>query len=198
MEKWRSLLSQIKFTGTEYPTFTDAEIEAFEQKTGISLPQDYKDFCKVFGAGSFGTEYQGEEYHIYSLDQDFSEERLGFLLEHWQGELEHSLEMISEYNSKSVLEPSAIENLIELLRQAFTFGGYLGLYFVWDLNSYDIWIVSIDYLDSYNLGSDFFEFVHDFCLGKSLHKYDCMSEWMRPWSHCDTSNQEIGFKRFPC
>jgi hypothetical protein len=195
MEKWRSLLAQIKFTGAEHPTFTDAEIEAFEQQTGIILPQDYKDFCKVFGSGRFS-----DAYSIYSLDYDFSEECVDDLVFHWISHKEHCQKMIREYDIKDIDDPIYTDQLIALLKRAFIFGAGLGLFFLWDLSTYNIWIVHLNFTDHYNLGTDFFKFIKDFCLGINHPDYKFIPECLRPWHSIEPDsydNYEVEFLRHP-
>ncbi|AFY70064.1 hypothetical protein Pse7367_1786 [Thalassoporum mexicanum PCC 7367] len=197
MDKWRSLLSQINFTGAEYPTFTDTEIEEFEQKTGIILPQDCKDYCKVFGNGMFS-----ELYDINCLNAKMAEECKDDLLISWNMERDSLTKLINRFgiSKEEEEELTQVNQIIELITRSFVFASKEEQFFLWDLDSYNnlnrsykIWTVELELPYFYCIGSDFFEFARDFCLGLNRHKYDYMHTSMRPEIYEDL----VGFERFP-
>jgi SMI1-KNR4 cell-wall len=55
MEKWYELLKDASVKKTQYLTSSD-DLQAFEIDNNISLPEEYKGFCQVFGTGIFGNE----------------------------------------------------------------------------------------------------------------------------------------------
>jgi hypothetical protein len=50
MEKWYELLKDASVKKTQYLTSSD-DLQAFEIDNNISLPEEYKGFCQVFGTG---------------------------------------------------------------------------------------------------------------------------------------------------
>lgn len=55
MKKWYELLKDANVRKTQYLISSD-DLQTFERGNNISLPEEYKEFCQVFGSGSFGNE----------------------------------------------------------------------------------------------------------------------------------------------
>ena len=57
LEKWKLLLCEVDIIMTYQEclsTLNQKQIENFESITNLVLPQEYKEFCQVFGSGEFG------------------------------------------------------------------------------------------------------------------------------------------------
>ncbi|MGB8689037.1 MAG: SMI1/KNR4 family protein [Microcoleus sp.] len=137
-------------------TLTEDQLQKFESEVGFILPQGYREFCQVFGAGRFGW----DGFFVNCPDVDDIEGHLG--------ENESLLESckyndISEWSSE----------IKELLNNAYLFGGGGGLVaFIFDLRTYreedrscDIYGVDSSNNFICHLGRDFFEFIRDICIG---------------------------------
>lgn len=83
--QWKELLGKLQIQGTIVPVDSDV-IETFESEQKIQLPQSYKEFCVLFGAGEFGKEFpiavpgfpkdKGKRYsleHLQRLGKDYQE-----------------------------------------------------------------------------------------------------------------------------
>ena len=176
METWLNLLAQIEII--ELPSgsdiWTQEELSQFEKETDIILPQNYKEYCQVFGSGQFG-DYM-TIYAPYPYLSSMS--------------LENIKEEIVEFPEPQHGKKMNVESLNELLNSAFVFGtnSICDIAF-WDLRTYsdsdrnyDIYFANSDYFggDIYLLGRDFYEFVRDFCLG--LKSYEVLPADKRPRS----------------
>ena len=56
-KKWFALLDQVTVMHRKEPkmhTITEAQLEQFESLAAFALPQEYKEYCQVFGTGEFG------------------------------------------------------------------------------------------------------------------------------------------------
>jgi SMI1 / KNR4 family (SUKH-1) len=49
---WDGLKDRVTLIGDELRVVSDKELDAFESETGFKLPESYRQFCKVFGAGT--------------------------------------------------------------------------------------------------------------------------------------------------
>jgi hypothetical protein len=56
------------------PTLTEAQLKDFESSIGLILPQGYREFCQVLGAGKFGL---ARSFFIDSPELDNIEAQLG-------------------------------------------------------------------------------------------------------------------------
>jgi hypothetical protein len=170
MNKWSLLLRQIKFGNDkhEYDISNSASylrtveleyLNEFEQKNGITLPQEYKIFCQVFGTGAFGC----SGFCIYTPDL---EENIKCV----------RTEMIDSYHDMYTNQRYDIsDEARHTIENSYRFGvgqGYIE--FIFDLKSYNDLDLSYDIYVLYcsangssrYLGRDFFVFVRDYCLGK--------------------------------
>lgn len=165
MQKWQELLAQLEVFGNEGSTLNEEYLLRFERETGLILPDDYKKFCQVFGAGRFG-----DFLNIYCPPHNPQ-----FYLETLKHEATRthvSLEKL-EKNMK-------VEAIIHLVEAGFVLGDDSGSSIVFfDLNSYkesdkscDIYWASCPDFEGeiYRIGRDFFEFICDFCLGTKSYE----------------------------
>ena len=176
METWLNLLAQIEII--ELPSgsdiWTQEELSQFEKETDIILPQNYKEYCQVFGSGQFG-----DYMTIYAPYPHLS-----------SMSLENIKEDIAEFPDPEHGKMMNVESLKQLLNCAFVFGGNpMSDTVFWDLRtysdsdkSYDIYLANADCFDGgiYLVGRDFYEFVRDFCLG--LKSYKFLPAFKRPRS----------------
>lgn len=174
MQRWRDLLSGLEIIESSSDClFTEDELIESEAKLGFILPAAYKEFCQVFGSGSFG---------------DFIE----ILCPTFDTVASSTYGIEAMKSSRVMLSISQKENIdtnsiLALLDSAFTFGGNDAYTALWDLRtygeidqSYDIyWTLSSIYPgENYLVGRDFFEFVRDFCLGEK--PYEVLPEDTQP------------------
>ncbi|MBV6624917.1 MAG: SMI1/KNR4 family protein [Rivularia sp. (in: Bacteria)] len=54
LSDWQELFEKIVVYRGNLTLATNEEIIAFEERTGIILPEGYKEYCQVFGAGEIG------------------------------------------------------------------------------------------------------------------------------------------------
>lgn len=174
-QKWYSLLAQMEILGNQKGTLNEETILTFEKETGIILPNEYKEFCQIFGGGTFGSfvsilrpsshMLEMSSLTLYAIKTDFR-----------------------EYLWKKTEDTStkATERILDFaLRFAEDyFSNYIA---IWDLRtynkldqSYDIYWLKWDGFegDIYYLGRSVFEFVRDFCLG--MKSYEILPESMHP------------------
>ena len=54
--KWQTLFEEVEIidSGFDSEIWNIDKIYEFEKNTEITLPEDYKEFCQVFGTGKFG------------------------------------------------------------------------------------------------------------------------------------------------
>jgi hypothetical protein len=168
---WQDLIQDLnlKFIGDESRRgiCTDEQLSAFEQERSIILPNDYKEFCKIFGTGSVG-----DWLLIFCPGYD----RL------ISGQ--EDLLLTSNYIRRSPSDALDVDQQkIGLLENGFVFGDDSGSrLLVWDLRSYseqdfsyDIYWVLWDSPDSEILeediklvGRSFFDFVRTVCYGSRI------------------------------
>jgi WD40 repeat protein len=174
IEKWLALINQLEVIenaeGSEI--WSEAELQKFEFEASIILPENYKEFCQVFGTGLFG-----EYMRIYCPDSVICNLLLNSIKDEINKLAAPKYEKIFDFTS-----------LAKLFDSAFVFGDTLSENVVfWDLRtydefdkSYDIYIANSDCFDGkvYKVGRDFYEFVRDFCLG--MKSYEVLPESMRP------------------
>ena len=162
LEKWNLLLSQVEVIRDELSpsllTLTEAELLQFESRSGLTLPQEYKEYCQVFGDGRFG----GNMFFIEIPEPENVEAQLTSNA--------NILNAGESYNKWPI-------GITELLESAYLFGGGQSKFsFIFDLKSYDDKDKSCDiyglssesYLEFISrIGRSFFVFVRDFCIGKN-------------------------------
>jgi hypothetical protein len=170
LRKWKDLKQDSKLeiviseSATKMKLNKINEIEAFESFTKIVLPNEYKEFCLVFGEGIFGVNlfniwclpFYDLIDGIFSFDHDIILNcKAGC---HWEKSFENKIE-------------SAL---------FFGRGDKYGTYFMFDLSSYspkdlsyDIYGMNCDTLNysnqestgiSYFLGRSFFRFIKEICI----------------------------------
>ncbi|MDY7007305.1 MAG: SMI1/KNR4 family protein [Cyanobacteriota bacterium] len=170
IEKWQNLLAQLETIENEgLGIWSEERLLAFEAKTGITLPADYKYFCQVFGLGMFCN------YWRISLYPDKKNSRKEMLLT--------EIDELSDSVASPTMDKISLKNLVT---NALIFGNTVNSHLMfWDLRtyserdrSYDIYFGDIIYADVYQVGRNFFEFVRDFCLG--MKSYEVLPEWMYP------------------
>lgn len=166
MQRWRSLLNSLEIVENKgHCLSTEEQLIEFEARLGFVLPAAYKEFCQVFGGGTFGNfidiwcpTSQDAAYN-YKTDT-----------------LRDSIEILSSASRES----NDVASIQVLLDSAFIFGGNDSYTALWDLRtyreadqSYDIyWILSRIYPGEIHLVCrDFFEFVQDFCLGAKSYEF---------------------------
>ncbi|MEM9539470.1 MAG: SMI1/KNR4 family protein [Cyanobacteria bacterium P01_E01_bin.42] len=174
MGKWEKLMRCLKFyESRSIQSLTEDKIVGFEIQNRIHLPQEYRNFLRVFGAGRFGDfiEIYRPSSHTYHRVSEIT--------------LEWAREYIKEYPSKDVVWDRELD---DLLSHAFIFGGDDRTnYVLWDLrsyqssdDSYDIfWLDGVDFIDDgidysndvvYKIGRDFYEFICNFCCGLESYR----------------------------
>ena len=178
-DKWLSLVRELKVTGAKESSCSASEVKRLEVELGVIFPVGYKEYCEVFGAGELG----GFIRVFCPCFTDVPEQARNttFTLGSLQGSggleaLEQELDWETDRQIKghSRVDGTRLSLLKRILSQAFAFGDDPNAHiYMWDLTSYndsdrscDIYMVPTDDLDGTRLvGRDFFEFVHDFCLG---------------------------------
>lgn len=182
MQQWQNFLSQLQLINSGCEITDLADLLRFEIHHNIILPQEYKEYCQVFGTGRLGY-----GMHIYTLTP--------YLVKHSEETLATLIEDLELFPSNDVVRDQSLKNL---LQAGFVFADDSGAHVaLWDLRtyrnedkSYDIYWVDIDLVsDADRIGRSFFEFVSDFCLGKS--PYEFLPEAKRP-----PSNQPQIFESF--
>lgn len=177
IEKWEKLICCLKFYESHSIQILNKDkIAGFETDNRIHLPQDYKDFIRVFGAGCFG-----DFIRIYS-PSSYTYRRIS------ESNLEWTRSYIKEYPSKDIEWDRELD---DLLNNAFIFGGDdRGNSILWDLrsykrsdDSYDIfWLDGYGMIDEgeegndvvFKIGRDFYKFICNFCCG--LESYRILSD----------------------
>lgn len=173
MQKWLNLIQDINIlqASSKQLTVGQSEISNFEAKTGIILPDEYKNYYQVFGSGRFG-----DSVSIHYVSP--------YLVEVSKKFVELIKQEIKDYPSKNELRD---RELINWLNSILIFGSDdRGNIAAWDLssfdrskNAYDIYWIRQEHFEDeiYKISSDFFEFVNDFCLGKQ--SFNFLPEYMR-------------------
>ena len=166
MQRWQSLLEEIRVPGSgRLYTFSEEEIVSFEALHGITLPKDYRDFCKTFGSGSVGSSLT-----IYCLPGDQSD------VADFRQEMEDSKDVEGSELSYRIRDGEALDltTTSRILDHAFVFGHTDGgESLIWDLqsysstdDSYDIYMTRLeDFPGVSKVGRNFFEFVQLYGLG---------------------------------
>ncbi len=163
-KKWHEILEDIEIVeeNGEKEVWSKEQLLYFEQETGVLLPEQYKVFCELFGTGYFGDDC---DYVRIECPHPNSFEI--FII---------SIKKEIEWFPGSAINGD-IKNdklLQELFDNAFVFGDTpCSNIFFWDLrtynsldDSYDIYLANSDCFEGvYWVGRDFYEFIHDFCLG---------------------------------
>lgn len=187
LEQWKQLLNLIEI---EEPIPKEKvncpkDCSIFEEYLGFTLPVAYQEFCHIFGTGRFGDiinlECPDWEYIKYQND--------------------------AIKNIKNDVEEAPFTNqeekneYLNLLNSCFMFGSNDWICIaIWDLrtyspidDSYDIYWIDIETFGNnfFRIGRNFYEFIHDFCLG--FKSYNFIPEEMRP----NPSPEDLIFVRLP-
>lgn len=178
-DRWQSLLRELQVTGATESSCSGRDVKRLELELGVVFPIGYTEFCEVFGSGELGG-------FIRVFCPCFTNGSEGVLnttltlasLQQSAGLKALAQELGWETDRQSKGHPSVDSTKFSLLKrmlpEAFAFGDDPNAHiYLWDLSSYndsdqscDIYMVPTDDLDGTTLvGRDFFEFVHDFCLG---------------------------------
>ena len=181
--KWQTLFEEVEIidSGFDSEIWNIDKIYEFEKNTEITLPEDYKEFCQVFGTGKFGN-----YVNIYCPSVNISE----IYLEAIKLDINAIKEDVNSYLFTKNYKKGDIEfDLIEeLINSSFVFGDdAVSDVFFWDLRtfkssdkSYDIYVANSDCCDGdiYKIGRDFYDFVYNFCLGMKC--FEILPETMHP------------------
>jgi hypothetical protein len=172
LEDWQNLIDSIILFGDSLGELIhSSQFEYFERQFSIIFPGEHKNFCQIFGTGSFQrvfTLYSPSEYLL-------GQQELLIL----------TIEYICQFPS---LYPKEDLRKIDLLQNAFIFGCDCGNYiFIWDLRtysdidkSYDIYILLWDgpcktfNEEVVSFGRSMLNFVRDTLLTSKL--YDLQEE----------------------
>ena len=178
---WQDLLSQLEvYVEEDSRGCSVDELNEFESKTDLILPEDYKTFCQVFGSGEFGSGMS-----IACLDRNNARNNV-ITLEMLKDALEDGFDSELDYRVARG-ESLDTESLRELLNSALVFGGDGSTDVVmWDLRtysiedkSYDIYMSRIEgFPGACKIGRSFYEFVETFCLG--IGSFDHLPDWTHP------------------
>ena len=136
LDRWKNLINSISIIGNlSEEVLQPSELASFEETLKMTFPEEYKEFCQIFGTGRFQ-----EAFSFYSPSASLilSQEQLDLIIE-----------SISNFPSNF---PQDDLKKIELLRNLFVFGDDYGSYiFAWDMRtyssddkSYDIYLVLWD------------------------------------------------------
>lgn len=167
MQEWNRLFQELNFTQPIYrrEIVSKKELIEFEISTDIVLPSAYKNFCQVFGSGRFGNLID-----IYYPNL--------CLINRTKIVFDVVKQQLKEYPSKDKLQD---EKVINWFSNILIFGSDdRGNVAAWDLKSfdelnktYDIYCIQVDDFNDeiYKIGSNFFDFVNNFCLGQQIFSF---------------------------
>ncbi|MBE9115902.1 SMI1/KNR4 family protein [Lusitaniella coriacea LEGE 07157] len=180
-------------------TLSEEELDLFESKTGLVLPQEYREYCQVFGSGGFGL----NEFAIDCPSIQYLEETL----DSHKGILEAHVPRIFK-EGHFIVEPC---EATELLQNAYLIGfGVEDQLFVFDLRtyseqdrSYDIYATlsnTSEGAEIHYLGRSFYSFIRDVCLGTATNKN--FTDWLgfipqRVSESCPESSDDKSNTFFP-
>lgn len=145
IEQWQQFSEEISFTEAQSGSeiFTENQLISFEQEYNVSLPEEYKEFCQVFGTG-----VAANFCRVFCPTT---------WLNHQQEFLLTVVDYIEQFPSQNLIND---REKIKLIRNAFMFGEDLGSYLLlWDLRTYQSHDKSCDiYLGAWEpLSSEFNE-----------------------------------------
>jgi SMI1-KNR4 cell-wall len=153
LTEWEDLLNSLNLTGVACIS-SEQEISEFEEKCGFKVPESYKNYCRVFGRGTF----KDKDITIYEIwPPDWIDEIV--------------LERLSMREAQFVDDDSPLAIHLK------DHGCYIGLAedicFFWDLDSYqesddeyDIYARTESDNGLYKVGRNFLQFIQDFCIGQ--------------------------------
>src|SRR5258705_4119357 len=168
LEKWKILLASLSVARKSELICSEAQIAQVEKELGFKYRVGYPESCRVFGAGSLGDDTSPEFFRIYCPccpPSSFDIRRTGHTLIGLKLDLDAS---------RPIVDQEKVKTAYRLLKSGYAFGDSdRADSFIWDLTtysqgdrSYDIYWVPDEGVQEITLvGRDFFEFVHEFCLG---------------------------------
>jgi hypothetical protein len=168
IEKWESLLATFTVIQQSGLICSEAEIEQVEKELGFKFPAGYKEYCRIFGSGSFGQGDAPNFFRVYCPCRSPSSidiRQTGYNLIGLKLDLDAS-EPLEDSEKATILH--------RLLENGYAFGDTdISDRFIWDLTtydkddqSYDIYWIPDESVEKIRLiGRDFFEFIDKFCLG---------------------------------
>jgi hypothetical protein len=153
LTEWEDLLNSLNLTGLACVS-SEQEISEFEEKCGFKVPESYKNYCRIFGHGTF----KDKDLAIYEI-----------------GPISWIDAVILE--SFSIREAQFTDDELPLAIHLKDHGFYIGIAedicFFWDLGScqssddeYDIYARTESDNGLYKVGRNFFQFIRDFCIGQ--------------------------------
>jgi hypothetical protein len=169
LEKWRTLIAQLELVSAgqrdNLVPFNEDQLLMAETRIDHPLPQEYKEYCQVFGSGRFGP----HRFLIRTPPLEPIDPRADRI----NDALKCSYRTYAEEELSSETEA--------LLDAAFEFGSGEDcfLIFFFDLRSYresdqscNIYaFCERDTIHIYNLGRSFFAFIRDVCIGNRVEDY---------------------------
>ena len=54
LKRWQTLFAGLEIVEQNPEVFSEEELSRFEGENKVFLPTEYKEFCQIFGTGSFG------------------------------------------------------------------------------------------------------------------------------------------------
>ncbi len=159
IEKWLLLLNQVEVflhDTSGLCILNQTQIENFESEAGLILPEEYKNFCQIFGSGEFG-------FNLFNINIPDCEDV--------EGRLASDKMILIDYCKNNC---SLSDEVIELLDNAYLFGArHNFISFFFDLRSYneqdkscDIHAIECSSGFTICFGRDFFKFIRDHCVGE--------------------------------
>lgn len=174
LQDFEKLLSQIHVRGDVWERASHEDLDDFEARTGLRLPEEYKEYCQIFGAGSFYF------LHMFFRASDSENYFLEFS--------NHCIECLEMQDVEDFhADPETAEWLISLrplFDHALVFGGNsTAMYFFWDTQtysevdqSYDIYIASLHNYRWHKFGRSFRQFIQCLCIENN---YTSLPEYLR-------------------
>jgi hypothetical protein len=166
IRSWQRLLDIVQIEGELQP-ISDSQLDAFEAKNQTKLPWSYREFCKVFGAGSLRARIW---IHITTPDNPFIKRPES------RGTMESMDVLNEEIWSTIFLDVDEYCPDPALIRQGLFFGSdiYTHHYF-WnrqeitdkDRNEMGVWVIYRE-MKIYRLAESFESFVWDICLDRGI------------------------------
>ncbi|MBW4538390.1 MAG: SMI1/KNR4 family protein [Myxacorys chilensis ATA2-1-KO14] len=154
LQDFEQAMLEVQVVGDEWNKSNRADLDAFEARTGLLLPEEYKEFCQVFGDG----------YFRFGIISTPSEEGNNFT--------EYASDSMENLEMQDVedFDPETAKHLVSL-RQLFAHALEFGtngeaMSFFWDSRtysetdkSYDIYIASFENYRWCKFGRSFFQFI---------------------------------------
>ena len=167
MGNWESLLTTIEIVGNSTYPCEDAELRLFEQRTDITLPESYIDYCKVIGPGIHNREFtvrspcgDAGRWDLLTFGQES--------LEAFKDAVRLEIDLPRRISAANYDKMRWLEGILNN-SLPFADNGFAEI-FLWHLDSYsendqnyDIYRIRIDSLESACwVGRDFYRFIAEF------------------------------------